>query len=133
MKPILNTEEKIGKTVGRRVALHDAFRFGMGMQQAAIELERAMRRSLCPKGVFRFRTHEEADEWMVKMLARRARMSSFVNCRVSVARCMFSSFQPPVIKHKGTKKSGIKRLLECRISLCLCVFEFYASRSNRAE
>jgi hypothetical protein len=73
MKPILNTEEKIGKTVGRRVAPRDAFRFGMGMQKAAIELERAMRRSLCPKGVFRFRTHEEADKWMVTMLARRAK------------------------------------------------------------
>jgi len=59
MKPILNTEEKIGKTVGRRVAPRDAFRFGMGMQKTAIELERAMRRSLCPKGVFRFHTHEE--------------------------------------------------------------------------
>jgi hypothetical protein len=73
MKPILNTEEKVGKTVGRRVAPRDAFSFGMGMQKTAIELERAMRRSLCPKGVFRFHTHEEADEWMIKMLARRTK------------------------------------------------------------
>ena len=73
VKPLLNTEEKIGKTVGRRVAPRDAFRFGMEMQKTAIELERAMGRSLCPKGVFRFRTHEEADEWMLKMLARRAK------------------------------------------------------------
>ena len=73
MKPILNTEEKIGKTVGRRVAPRDAFRFVMGMQKTAIELERTMCRSLCPKGVFRFRTHEEADEWMMKMLTRRTK------------------------------------------------------------
>lgn len=73
MKPIVNTEENIGKTVGRRVAPRDAFQFAMGLQQTAIDVERSMDRSLCPKGVFRFRTHEEADEWMVKMLVRRTR------------------------------------------------------------
>ena len=71
MEPIVNIEENIGKTVGRRVAPRDSFRFAMGLQQTAIEVERSMKRSLCPKGVFRFPTHEEADEWMVKMLVRR--------------------------------------------------------------
>ncbi len=73
MKPIVNIGESIGKTVGRRVAPLDSLAFGMGMQKAAIQFERAMKRSLCPKGVFRFRTHEDADEWMLRMLARRAK------------------------------------------------------------
>ncbi|MBI3803432.1 MAG: hypothetical protein HY282_06685 [Nitrospirae bacterium] len=25
---------------------------------------------ICPKGVYRFRTHEEADQWMVRMIAK---------------------------------------------------------------
>ena len=73
VKPIISIEEHIGKTVGRRVPPRDAFRFAMGLQKTAAELERAMHRGLCPKGVFRFRTHEEADAWMIKMLARRAK------------------------------------------------------------
>lgn len=31
------------------------------------------RRPLCPRGVFRFRTHEEAEEWMLRELAKRGR------------------------------------------------------------
>lgn len=27
-------------------------------------------RGICPKGVYRFRTFEEADQWMEKMIAR---------------------------------------------------------------
>lgn len=27
-------------------------------------------KGICPKGVFRFKSFEEADEWMIKMLAK---------------------------------------------------------------
>jgi hypothetical protein len=27
-------------------------------------------RGICPRGVYRFKTFEEADEWMIKMIAR---------------------------------------------------------------
>jgi len=29
-------------------------------------------RGLCPKGVFKFKTHEEADAWMLMMLVQQA-------------------------------------------------------------
>ena len=73
MSAVINTEEQIGKVVGRRLKPRDAFQFGMEMQRTVVALERAMKRSLCPKGVYRFRSHEEADQWMLTMLARRAR------------------------------------------------------------
>jgi len=30
---------------------------------------------ICPRGVYRFKTFEEADEWMIKMLAQSTRAS----------------------------------------------------------
>lgn len=45
----------------------------MDAQKAANQLRHAFgHRGLCPKGVFRFRSHEEADAWMMKMLAKSA-------------------------------------------------------------
>lgn len=57
------------KVVGRKglpkadvVSMH-------GMQQLANALNR--RSPVAPKGVFRFRTFEEADAWLIKVKARR--------------------------------------------------------------
>ena len=71
MEPIINIEEKIGKTVGRRVAPRDSFTYAMGLQKTLVQLRKSLGCGFVPKGVFRFHTHEEADEWMQKMLARR--------------------------------------------------------------
>ena len=32
-------------------------------------------RGICPRGVYRFRTFEEADAWMIKMVAQSIRVS----------------------------------------------------------
>jgi hypothetical protein len=39
------------------------------IQKLALDL-RGPRRLLVPKGVYRFKSHEEADEWLMKMLSR---------------------------------------------------------------
>ena len=70
MKPIINLEEEIGKVVGKRTAPADAFRTGMELQALAVELHRSFKHRWAPKGVYRFKTHEEADEWMWRMLAQ---------------------------------------------------------------
>ncbi len=70
MKPVINLEENIGKVVGRRTQAPDPFHTGMGLQSLAIPLHRSFKARWAPKGVYRFRTHEEADEWMWRMLAR---------------------------------------------------------------
>jgi hypothetical protein len=66
----INVEERIDKVVGRRTRLPDAFRSGMQLQSLAVELHRSLGHRWASKGVYRFRTHEEADEWMNRMLAR---------------------------------------------------------------
>lgn len=70
MEPIVNMEENIGKTVGRRRPPRDAVKYAMGLQRTASALSKTWGRGLSVKGVFRFKSHEEADEWMVKMMSR---------------------------------------------------------------
>jgi len=62
----INLEETIGKTVGRRTKLRNAFEYGMAQQRAGSELVRALGGPRYPKGVFRFHSHEEADAWLMK-------------------------------------------------------------------
>ena len=65
----INVEENIGKTVGRGCALNPA-RYGAALQRSGNQIMRSQRRTICPKGVFRFATHEEADRWLLKMMVR---------------------------------------------------------------
>jgi hypothetical protein len=71
-QPFVNLEEKIDKFVGRRTRTPDAFEAGMKLQTLAVELHRSLKHRWAAKGVYRFKTHEEADEWMNRMLARSA-------------------------------------------------------------
>ena len=71
MKPVVNLEEFPGKVVGRRNLPSD------GLVPSAAQTaddsrawKKALRTLPIPKGVYRFRTHEEADEWLWKMLTR---------------------------------------------------------------
>ena len=68
--PFVDVEEKIDKVVGRRNQTPDAFKSGMQLQRLAVALHRSLGHRWAPKGVYRFKTHEEADEWMNRMLAR---------------------------------------------------------------
>jgi hypothetical protein len=43
---------------------------GMQLQSSGAELQKTFKLRWCPKGVYRFKSHEEADAWMIKMLAR---------------------------------------------------------------
>lgn len=69
-KPFINVEERIDKIVGRRTRTPDALQSGMQLQSLAVELHRSLGHRWARKGVYRFRTHEEADQWMNRMLAR---------------------------------------------------------------
>ena len=67
MFTVVNTEEVIGKTVGRRTKITDPLAFVTGMQKslAAWNLLRIR------KGVYRFHSHEEADQWLMDHLTRK--------------------------------------------------------------
>ena len=69
-QPFISTEENIDKIVGRRRRTPDSFTSGMQLQALAVELHRSLRHRWAAKGIYRFQTHEEADEWMNRMLAR---------------------------------------------------------------
>jgi hypothetical protein len=68
--PFVNVEEEIDRFVGRRTGTPDSMRAGMQLQATAAQLHMTFRHRWMPKGVYRFRSHEEADAWMTKMLAR---------------------------------------------------------------
>jgi len=66
----INFEEKIDKIVGQRITNPDPVKAGMQLQELAVQLHRSLKHRWAAKGVYRFKTHEEADEWMNRMLAR---------------------------------------------------------------
>lgn len=68
--PLINVEEKIDRFVGRRGPAADSLQTGMQLQATAAELHQSFKHRWWPKGVYRFKTHEEADAWMTQMLAR---------------------------------------------------------------
>jgi hypothetical protein len=70
MESVVNFKEKIGKTVGRRQLATDAFATAMKLQKTVNDLQSHLD-GICPTGVFRFKTHEEADEWLLKWMSRR--------------------------------------------------------------
>ena len=69
-QPFVNIEEKIDRFVGRRTGALDSLRAGMQLQETAARLHRVFNHHWMPKGVYRFKSHEEADAWMTKMLAQ---------------------------------------------------------------
>jgi len=69
MHPVVNIEDPVGKVVGKRANptprayLDQAF----GLQKTLREFPQPK----IPRGVFRFKTHEEADQWLMEHLTRK--------------------------------------------------------------
>lgn len=70
MGQAVNFGEEIGKTVGRRQPAAGAFATAMKLQKTVNDLQSHLD-GICPRGVFRFKTHEEADEWLLQWMSRR--------------------------------------------------------------
>lgn len=69
--PVINVQDPVRKIVGRR-KLRDAWSYAMGLQKMSNDLNKSFGfGALCPKGVYRFETHEEADRWLMKKLVER--------------------------------------------------------------
>ncbi|MGH8092380.1 MAG: hypothetical protein ACREIF_02755 [Chthoniobacterales bacterium] len=68
----VNVEDTVGRTAGRR-GPRDAAKAAMVLQKLVNQLRKSQGYgAICRKGVFRFRSFEEADAWMVKEIAERA-------------------------------------------------------------
>jgi hypothetical protein len=63
-RTVINLEETIGKQVGRRKPPVDPLRVADSTIQRAIDFQRAFPGIMPKRGVYRFRSHEEADLWM---------------------------------------------------------------------
>lgn len=73
MASIVNLQENFGKVVGTRHLREEA---PMKVYQRLLDNSRRMRLPLpYPKGVFRFKTHEEAHEWKWNLLLKNAAKS----------------------------------------------------------
>lgn len=70
-QPFINVEEKIDRFVGRRTKTPDALSSVTSNKAEAIAWRKSFGGVHVPKGVHRFRTHEEADEWLWRMIVRR--------------------------------------------------------------
>ena len=71
MKPaIFNLEETIGKVVGKRRPPGGILSLEGNRKADMKAWRRAFPTPFIPKGVYRFKTHEEADAWMWKMISR---------------------------------------------------------------
>ena len=69
-QPPINVEEKIDRLVGRRTKTPDALSTATSNKADSIAWRRALGGVRVPRGVHRFKTHEEADQWLWRMIAR---------------------------------------------------------------
>jgi hypothetical protein len=58
------------KTVGRRMPPADLLSTAQDTRRSAQAWRKALPTPFVPRGVYRFETHEEAGEWLMKMLTR---------------------------------------------------------------
>ena len=68
--PSINVEEKIDRFVGRRTKTPDALSTRTSNKANSIAWRKAFGGVRVPRGVYRFKTHEEADQWLWQMIAR---------------------------------------------------------------
>jgi hypothetical protein len=69
-QPYINVEEKIDRFVGRRTKTPDALSTATSNKAESIAWRKAFGGVRVPRGVHRFKTHEEADQWLWRMIAR---------------------------------------------------------------
>jgi hypothetical protein len=69
-QPPINVEEKIDRLVGRRTQTPDALSTATSNKADSIAWRNALGGVRVPRGVHRFKTHEEADQWLWRMIAR---------------------------------------------------------------
>ena len=69
MHPVANVDEKNCKTVGRR-KIKDSLDYGLRLQKSLVRIREEAGFPRFPKGVFKFRSFEEADAWMMHHMTK---------------------------------------------------------------
>jgi hypothetical protein len=68
--PFVTVEEPIDRVVGRRTKPPDPLAVSSSRKADAIAWRKAFGGIRVARGVYRFRTHQEADEWLWRTIAR---------------------------------------------------------------
>jgi hypothetical protein len=69
-QPFVNVEEKIDRFVGRRTRMASGLSTATSNKSDSIAWRKAFGGVRVPRGVYRFKTHEEADQWLWRMITR---------------------------------------------------------------
>lgn len=69
-QPFINVEEKIDRFVGRRTKTPEGLSTATSNKANSIAWRKAFGGVRVPRGVYRFKTHEEADQWLWRMITR---------------------------------------------------------------
>ena len=69
-RPLINVEEDIRRVVGRRTAAPNGLSVAGSNKATSEAWRKAFGGIRVPRGVHRFKTHEEADEWLWRMISR---------------------------------------------------------------
>lgn len=70
---VVGIEETIDRTVGKRTRAPDALSTASSSKARSIAWKEALGGVQVPRGVYRFKTHDEADQWLWRMIARPTR------------------------------------------------------------
>jgi hypothetical protein len=69
-QPFINVEEKIDRFVGQRAKTPNALSTATSNKANSVAWRKAFGGMRVPRGVHRFKTLEEADQWLWQMIAR---------------------------------------------------------------
>lgn len=69
-QPFINCEDKVDRLVGRRTKLSNGLSSATSTKASAVAWRKSLGGVRVPRGVHRFNTHEEADQWLWRMIAR---------------------------------------------------------------
>jgi len=67
---VINIDDPVGRVVGRRTQTQDSLVVQPDERADAVAWHRAVGGLGIAKGVYRFRSHEEADAWLWRMMTR---------------------------------------------------------------
>ncbi|MBI3494191.1 MAG: hypothetical protein HY047_20790 [Acidobacteria bacterium] len=70
MRPFSDAEEKIDRIVGKRTKTPDGLSTATSHKAESIAWRRSFGGARVPRGVHRFTSHDEADQWLWRMIAR---------------------------------------------------------------
>jgi hypothetical protein len=69
-RPFITAQEKIDRMVGKRTKAPDGLSTATSRKAESIAWRKSFGGVRVPRGVYRFKTHEDADEWLWLMIAR---------------------------------------------------------------